>query len=330
MNTISSTASRPAWPELRFESLRDTVSTLHLWTQIVGKVRMSLAPRSNHSWHTTLYVSSRGLTTSAIPFADGILQIDLDFHEQRLKISTSDGSAREMALEAGPIADFHSRLLTALGEVGVDVRFSPLPQELPDPVAFHLDTVPRVYDPEQARAFWSALVQADRVMQSFRSEFVGKSSPVHFFWGSFDLAVTRFSGRRAPEHPGGVPNLADWVVRDAYSHEVISAGFWPGSGLVLEPSFYAYAYPEPAELPMARISPAAAYYHTGMHEFILPYEAVRRSADPDAALLEFLRSTYDSAARLAGWDLDALRYSPATGARREGIVRIDGETGRGA
>jgi hypothetical protein len=299
-------ASKPAdWPELPLEAWRGTRDTLHLWTQVVGKIRMARAPRVNHWWHVTLYVTARGLTTSPVPDGGRTFQIDFDFIDHRLRVLTSDGHGRELELRARSVADFHRELLAALRGLGIDVRIDTMPQEIPDPIRFELDGIHAAYDPEYARRFWLALVQSDRVLARFRSDYVGKTSPVHFFWGSFDLALTRFSGRPAPPHPG-VPGVADFVTRDAYSHEVHSVGFWPGGPPGSDALFYAYAYPRPPGFAAAAARPDAASWSAELGEFVLPYEAVRRSPSPDDALLEFCRSTYDAAATLGRWDRRAL------------------------
>jgi hypothetical protein len=299
------------WPELAGASLRETCATLQLWTQMVGKIRLVKTPWLNHSWQVTLYVTARGLTSSPIPDGPRTFQIDLDFIDQVLRIETSAGGRGQLPLEAQPIAVFYAGLMAALAKLGIQVRIHRLPNELPDPVAFDQDDRPRVYDPAMARRFWQALAQADRVFKSFRTGFIGKCSPVHFFWGGADLAVTRFSGRRAPPHQGGVPHLPDVVTREAYSHEVSSAGFWPGgAGGVEQPAFYSYAYPEPPGFHEARVQPAAASYNRQLGEFILPYDAVRRAESPDATLLAFLETTYQAAAQAGGWDRAALECPP--------------------
>jgi hypothetical protein len=301
-----------AWPALPYEAWKDTYATLHMWTQVVGKVRLAQGPRINHWWGITLYVTPRGLTTSAIPHGTRVFRIDFDFIDQRLRIEVSDGGIWELPLGPRSVADFHAEVMGALRELGVGVSIWTRPVEVPATIPFDRDREHRAYDPEQARRCWRILMQADRVLWEFRSRFLGKASPVHFFWGSFDLAATRFSGRRAPPHPGGVPNLADWVTREAYSHEVSSAGFWPGGETLPEPVFYAYAYPEPPGFAEFPIRPGAAYYHPEMREFILPYEAVRAAADPDATLLDVLQSSYEAAAGPGRWDRDALeRPGPA-------------------
>ena len=299
------------WPELDYAGWRDTRDTLHMWTQIVGKIRMALATPVNHWWHVPLYVFSRGLTTSAIPYRDGrAFEMAFDFIDHRLRITCSDGSAREVALRPRTTADFHAEVMRALAELGIAVRIWATPTEVPNPIPFERDTVHAAYDGEAAQRFWRALVQVERVFTVFRGRFVGKSSPAHFFWGSFDLAVSRFSGRTAPPHPG-MPGLPDYIMREGYSHEVSSAGFWPGGEGHEAPAFYAYAYPTPAGFADAPVRPAAAGYDTGLGEFLLPYDAVRTAPSPDAAPLEFLQSTYEAAADLGGWDRAALERPPA-------------------
>ena len=312
------TDSRQAsWPELPLVSWRDTCATLHRWTQIVGKVRLSLSPWLNHSWHVTLYVTSRGLSTSPIPFGTRNFEIEFDFIDHVLKVSTSDGAHRAFALAGHSVASFYARIMAVLAELGIHVTIDDVPNELPDPVPFPQDTAHASYDPEAVSRFFRILVNADRVFKQFRTGFLGKASPVHFFWGSFDLAVTRFSGRRAPRHPGGIPSLPDAVACEAYSHEVSSAGFWPGSGAIDYPAFYSYAYPEPSGFRTAKVRPDAAFFSEAMSEFILPYDAVRKSDDPDKTLLDFLNSTYEAAANAAKWDRDALECDPG----QPGIVR---------
>ena len=294
------------WPELPTAAWRDTYDTLHLWSQIVGKIRAARSPWLNHSWHVTLYVTARGLTTSPIP--DGLrnFQIDFDFIDHALLVSSSDGAQRRFALAGHSVASFFSALMAALAELGIHVEIDEMPNELPDPIKFPLDCKHASYDPDAVRRWFQILVNADRVFKQFRTGFLGKASPVQLFWGSFDLAVTRFSGRRAPRHPGGVPNLSDAVTCEAYSHEECSAGFWPGSGAIDYPAFYSYTYPEPAGFRAVKARPAAAFFSEALGEFILPYDAVRNAEDPDKALLEFLQSTYDAAANAAKWDRDAL------------------------
>ena len=306
-----------SWPELPTAAWRETYATLHLWTQIVGKIRLSNTPWLNHSWHVALYVTARGLTTSPIPDGARTFQIDFDFIDHTLRISTSDGAWRQFALAGHSVASFLAVVVTALAELGVRAGIDDMPNELPDPIPFSKDRTHAAYDPDAVRRFFQILVNADRVFRQFRTGFLGKASPVHFFWGSFDLAVTRFSGRRAPRHPGGVPHLADEVATEAYSHEVSSAGFWPGSGAIDYPAFYCYAYPEPAGFRTAKVRPDAAFFSEALGEFILPYDAVRTAADPDQALLEFLQSTYEAAANAANWDRDALECAMG----QPGVVR---------
>ncbi len=298
------------WPALPYTSWRDTCETLQLWTQIVGKVRLARTPWLNHSWHVTLYVTARGLTTSAVPDGARSFQIDFDFIDHVLVIATSDGARREVPLRPQTVADFYAAVMAALHELGVDVTINMMPNEIPNAVRFDEDRQHASYDADAAQRFWRVLVNADRVFKRFRTAFLGKSSPVHFFWGSFDLAVTRFSGRRAPLHPGGVPNLSNEVAREAYSHEVSSAGFWPGGGVIDYPAFYAYAYPAPDGFAAARVRPDEAFFSPDLGEFILPYVAVRNAPVPDAALLAFLQSTYEAAADLANWDRAALECEP--------------------
>ncbi len=301
-----STQATEAWPSLPLDDWKDTYATLHMWTQIVGKIRLTLSPWINHSWHTTLYVTARGLTTSPIAYGTRVFQLDFDFIDHRLLVQTQDGGRRAVELRPRAVADFYREVLAALGELGITVRIHTGPNEVPDPIPFEKDVQHAAYDAGSANRFWRILVQADRVLTAFRARFIGKCSPVHFFWGSFDLAVTRFSGRRAPTHPGGVPHLPDAVTREAYSHEVSSCGFWPGGGPVPYPAFYSYAYPAPAGFRDAPVRPAAATYNADLGEFLLPYDAVRTAGDPDHVLLEFLQSTYEAAANLGAWDRAAL------------------------
>jgi hypothetical protein len=297
------------WPSIPYSQWRGTCETLHLWTQIVGKVRLALTPWVNHSWHATLYVTPRGLTTGVIPH-ERAFAIDFDFLDQALLIETVGGAQRRLPLGAGTIAEFHSSVLGALADLGVPVKIHGSPSEIADAVPFAQDHAPREYDGAAAQRYWRALVSVERVFKQFRTGYLGKASPVHLFWGSFDLAVTRFSGRNAPLHPGGVPNLPDAVAQEAYSHEVSSAGFWPGGGGVDDAAFYSYAYPEPEGFREARVAPAEAFYHGELREFVLPYEAVRAAADPERALLEFLESAYLAAAELGGWDREELECAP--------------------
>jgi hypothetical protein len=294
-----------AWPDLPYPSWRDTAATLQLWTQIVGKIRLSLSPWLNHGWQVPLYVTARGLGTSPMPVGDEILEIEFDFIAHRLLVRTSRGDSLFLALEPQSVAAFHRQVFGLLDGLGIAVRINDMPNEVPDPIRFPLDETHKAYDAQAAHRFWRALVQADRVFKIFRSGFLGKASPVHFFWGSFDLAVTRFSGRSAPLHPGGVPGLPDAVTREAYSHEVSSAGFWPGSDAYPQAAFYAYAYPEPPGFREAQVT-AGASFDTTFGEFILPYDAVRSADDPDALLLDFLSTTYLAAAVGGDWNRRAL------------------------
>jgi hypothetical protein len=298
--------TQASWPELPLAAWRDTCATLHLLTQIVGKIRLSRTPWLNHSWHVTLYVTARGLSTSPIPDGDGDFEIAFDFIDHVLRISNSRGATRHFALAGHSVASFYAQILATLAGIGIRVSIDEMPNELPAPVRFSQDTQHASYDAEAVRRFFQILTNVDRVFKQFRTGFVGKASPVHFFWGSFDLAVTRFSGRRAPRHPGGVPYLSDAVAVEAYSHEVSSAGFWPGSGAIDYPAFYSYAYPEPPEFRSTKVKPDAAFFSESLGEFILPYDAVRLSGDPDQALLDFLQSSYEAAANAAAWDRAAL------------------------
>ena len=298
------------WPALPLEAWSETYATLHLWVQIVGKVRLAVTPWLNHSWHATLYVTARGLTTSPVPHGERAFQIGLDFIDHRLAVQASDGSAGGFALEPRSVAAFHALLMAELDRLGLHVHIHGAPNEMADAIPFAEDEVHRAYDAEYAHRFWRVLVQADRVFKAFRSGFIGKCSPVHFFWGGLDLAVTRFSGRTAPRHPGGIPNLPDWVTREAYSHEVSSCGFWPGGGAIAYPAFYSYAYPEPPGFSAAELEPAKAFYSPDLREFILPYDVVREAASPDETLLAFLQTTYDAAADLAKWDRESLERGP--------------------
>ncbi len=300
------------WPSLALESWKDTCATLHMWLQIVGKVRLVRTPWLNHSWHVALYVTARGLTTSPIPHDARTFQIDFDFIDHRLTVAASDGRRGVVPLEAQSVATFYARLMEEMRMLDLHVRINPKPNEVAEAIRFDEDETHRSYDREYAQRFWRILVEADRVMKRFRARFIGKASPVHLFWGGPDLAVTRFSGRDAPVHPGGVPNLPDWVAREAYSHEVSSCGFWPGGGPVAYPAFYSYAYPEPPGFSTAAVAPAAAFYSPDLKEFILPYDTVRQSDSPDDTLLEFLQKTYEAAADLARWDRAALERRDAS------------------
>jgi Family of unknown function (DUF5996) len=294
------------WPELPYAQWRDTQATLQLWTQIVGKIRLAQTPWLNHSWHVTLYVTSRGLTTSPIPHGGRSFEIEFDFIAQQLVINVSDGGSRTIALEPRTVADFHTAVTTALNELGIPVRVNEYPCEIAGATRFSEDRTHSAYDGERALRFWRALVQIDRVFKQFRTGFIGKASPVHFFWGSFDLAVTRFSGRRAPPFTGTAPGLDAAVMQEAYSHEVSSAGFWPGGNGIDYAAFYSYAYPTPAQFKNCPVKPDGASFNDTLGEFLLPYDTVRESADPDAALLSFLQSTYEAAAIAAKWDRTAL------------------------
>jgi hypothetical protein len=303
---IDATTDLTPWPKLSYESLKATCETLQLWTQVVGKVRVAQTPWLNHSWQVPLYVTARGLSTSLIPHAAGGFDLEFDFVASALILRTVNGQETLTPLEPQSVASFYARVMAKLEAAGTPVVIDTLPNEIPDAIAFPDDRAQRVYQPAVARDFWRALVKADQVFKLFRTGFLGKASPVHFFWGSFDLAVTRFSGRPAPPHPGGVPNLPDAIVREAYSHEVSSTGFWPGGGGIDYPAFYAYAYPEPPGFRDAAILPEGAAYNATLGEFILPYETVRIAPDPQAALLAFLASAYAAAADAAGWDREAL------------------------
>jgi len=310
-------ASQAPWPELPTAAWRETYATLHLWTQIIGKIRLVRSPWLNHSWHVALYVTARGLTTSPIPDGVRTFQIDLDLIDHVLRVSTSDGAQRHFALAGQSVASFYAAIMAALWETGIHIAIDEMPNELPEPIRFSEDKKHASYDPAAVRSFLQILVNVDRVFKQFRTGFLGKASPVHFFWGSFDLTVTRFSGRRAPRHPGGIPHLSDDVACEAYSHEESSAGFWPGSGAIDYPAFYSYAYPEPAGFRAVKVRPDAAFFSEALGEFILPYDAVRTAAAPDQALLEFLQSTYEAAANAAKWDRDALECAPG----QPGVVR---------
>jgi Family of unknown function (DUF5996) len=295
--------SEEIWPALPYADWKDTYATLHMWTQVVGKIALAQAPPVNHSWGITLQVTARGLATWTLPHGRRAFTIEFDFIEHRLVIRASDGAERTLVLAPRSVADFYRDLMVTLRDIGLPVRIWPMPVEIPSPIRFDEDTIHHAYNPIQATRFWQILVQIERVLKTARCQFVGKCSPVHFFWGSFDLAFTRFSGKPAPPRDGPA------FMRDAYSHEVISHGFWPGSGPVLEPAFYTYAVPEPHGLSEAPVQPAAAFYHRELGEFILPYEAARGATDPDTAIRAFVDSTYAQAASLAGWDRAALERS---------------------
>ena len=293
--------TRDEWPALPLAAWKDTYATLHMWTQIAGHVRMALSPKLNHFWNVTFYVTPRGLSTSAIPYQDGIFEIVFDFIEHKLVISTSSGERKQIALRPQAVADFYGELMSKLRSLGIEAHFHGAPDEVPDPIPFAEDRTHASYDPEYANRFWRILVSVDKVFQQFRAGFIGKCSPVHFFWGSFDLAVTRFSGRRAPERSG-----TDLITREAYSHEVSSAGFWPGSGEVNDAAFYSYTVPEPAGFAEAKVRPAAAFYDPKLKEFLLMYDEVRTAASPETTLMEFLQTTYEAGANLGHWDREAL------------------------
>ncbi|MRX51892.1 hypothetical protein GI374_15990 [Paracoccus sp. S-4012] len=294
------------WPALPYADWSETCTALHLWSQIIGKYRLARTPWVNHSWHATLYVNARGFTTSLVPDAGGGVEITLDLLDHAVTGSGTDGRTARFPLAPMSVAEFHGRFTDLLRALGATPAFHGTPNEMPDPVPFTEDHAARPYDAEAVTRFFHACVAVDRVMKRFRTSFLGKVSPVHLFWGSFDLAVTRFSGRPAPPHPGGVPGLPDDVTREAYSHAVSSAGFWPGGAGVDFPAFYAYAYPAPAGFAEAAVEPEAAYFDKNMGEFLLPYDAVRHSHDPEAVLMAFLESTYRAAADLGGWDRGAL------------------------
>ena len=303
---MASSPHPEAWPDLPYSAWADTCATLHLWMQVVGKIRLAFTPWLNHSWHVPLYVTARGLTTSPIPYRDRFFEINFDFKDHLLDILVSDGARKQIPLAPRPVAEFYALVMAALAELGIRVEITELPSEIPGAIRFSQDRLHRAYDADYAGRFWRVLLDVDRVLKQFRTGFIGKSSPVHFFWGSFDIAVTRFSGRRAPPHPGGAPGLSDEVMREAYSHEVSSAGFWPGGGATDYAAFYSYAYPEPAGFRTSRVAPDGAVYNEAIGEFLLPYDAVRAAPDPDAALLAFLQSTYVAAADAGKWDRAAL------------------------
>lgn len=302
----STISNAEAWPSLPLEAWSDTCATLHMWTQIVGKIRLAQSPWINHSWHVTLYVTTRGLTTSPIPYGNRTFQIDFDFINHQVTIQSSDGGMAGFSLQPQSVAAFYGRLKDEMAKLDLHININQKPNEIPDPIPFDQDETHKAYDQVYANRFWRVLVQADRVFKEFRARFVGKCSPVHYFWGAPDLAVTRFSGRPAPEHPGGVPHLPDRVAREAYSHEVSSCGFWPGGGPIAYPVFYSYAYPEPAGFASAPVKPNAAFYSKDLREFILPYDVVHAAESPDETLLDFLQTTYEAAANLANWDRNFL------------------------
>ena len=300
------TRTADAWPALPLEAWADTYVTLHLWLQIVGKVRLSQSPWLNHAWHATLYVTPSGLTTSPIPHGLRTFEITFDFIRHEVAVACNDGGRSTIPLEPQSVATFYRRLMDAMRALDLRVRIYRRPSEMVEAVPFDQDEIHSAYDREYASRFWRVLVQVDRVFMDFRAEYLGKGSPVHLFWGALDLAVTRFSGRPAPQHPGGIPNLPDWVTREAYSHEVSSCGFWPGGGPIPYAAFYAYAYPEPPGYSQAFVQPGGAFYSADLREFILPYDVVRESAAPDSTLRAFVQSTYEAAADLGKWDRRAL------------------------
>jgi len=308
------------WPELPYAAWKDTRDTLHLWTQIVGKIRLMQTPWLNHSWHVVLYVTARGLTTSSIPYRERAFQIDFDFVDHVLWVRTSDGRFRQLSLAPMPVAQFHAELLAAMAELGLDVRITMMPSEIAGAIPFDQDYTHAAYDRDYVNRFWRVLLSTHQVLTHFRTGFLGKASPVHFFWGSFDLAVTRFSGRPAPSHPGGVPHMPDAVAREAYSHEVSSAGFWPGGGGPVEyAAFFSYAYPAPEGFASAAVRPEQAFFSGELGEFILPYDAMRMASDPGRALMEFLQSTYEAAANLGHWDRPALECALGEAARPRSV-----------
>src|SRR5271154_1881127 len=294
---IAGLSKDEVWPALPYAEWKDTCATLHMWTQIVGKVRLALSPYLNHWWEVPLYVSARGLTTSPIPYQLGIFEVEFDFIDHVLRIVTSRGETKTIRLAPRSVADFHTEFMSTLASLNIEVKTWPVPVEIPDPIRFDQDTIHASYDPAHANRCWRILVTVDAILKEFRARFIGKASPVHFFWGSFDLAATRFSGRRAPMREG-----LDSITREAYSHEVISAGFWPGGGDVKGAAFYAYAAPEPAGFAQHSVRPAEAFYHPQLKEFIMMYDDVRRAASPRESLLAFLQSTYDAGADLAKWN----------------------------
>ena len=298
--------SNEVWPALPFDEWKETLATLHMWLQIVGKIRLVQTPWTNHSWHVTLYVTARGLTTSPIPHRVHTFEIRFDFTDHKLRILKSDGSGRDLELKPQSVAQFYQRTMSVLRELNLPVAINTTPNEVPDPIPFDKDEVHRVYDREYANRFWRVLAQSDRVFKQFRSRFCGKCSPVHFFWGAPDLAVTRFSGRAAPPHPGGIPHMPDAIMREAYSQEVSSLGFWPGAEMMPQAIFYSYAYPEPKGFAEAKVKPETASYNSQFKEFVLPYDVVRSAKSPDETLLDFAQSTYDAASILGKWDRAAL------------------------
>lgn len=307
---MTNSAHSETWPALPLDKWSDTFATLHMWTQIVGKIRLTQTPWINHSWHVTLYVTARGLSTSPISCGERTFEIAFDFQAQQLVIQTSDGGQGGFPLEPQTVAEFYRKIFAELARLGIEIEIHKVPSELAEAIPFDENEVNKSYDREYANRFWRILVQCDRVFRIFRARYSGKCSPVHFFWGAGDLAVTRFSGRTAPQHPGGIPNLPDWVTREAYSHEVSSCGFWPGGGVIDYPAFYSYAYPPPPGFSTAKVLPKEAVYNETLGEFLLAYDAVREADTPDEVLLSFLQSTYEAAANLGKWDRAALEQPP--------------------
>ncbi len=301
-----SLSQNETWPSLPLDEWKETYATLHMWLQIVGKIRLVQSPWANHSWNTTLYVTARGLTTSPIPYGMRIFQVDFDFIDHKLSIQSSDGRTGTIQLLPLSVAAFYRKLMEELDNLDLHLKINKNPNEVSDPIPFDQDEQHASYDPDYANRFWRVLLQSDRVFKQFRCCFIGKCSPVHLFWGALDLAVTRFSGRPAPVHPGGIPHLPDAITREAYSHEVSSCGFWPGGGAISYPAFYSYAYLEPHGFAEAAVKPDAAFYSNDFREFLLPYDAVRTAESPDDTLIEFLQTTYEAAANLAGWDRKSL------------------------
>lgn len=294
------------WPELSYEKGKETYATLHMWTQIIGKIKLAVMPWINHSWHITLHLTPTGLTTRDMPYKNKNFQIDFDFFKHQLRIVTSAGEVKEFELEGNSVADFYQKTFSTLKEIDIDIEINTMPVEMENPVRFEEDTQNNTYEKEQAKALFQALLKMQNVMTHMRCNFTGKCSPVHFFWGSFDLAVSRFSGRTAPKHPGGIPYLADWVAEEAYSHEVASFGFWPGSEALPDASFYAYLYPAPEGYSDAKVQPEGAYFHKNLGEFILPYSVVQQASNPEEMLSEFMNTTYETGAKLADWDRKSL------------------------
>lgn len=297
---------QPRWPELSYEKGKATYETLHMWTQIVGKIKLAMLPWVNHSWHVTLHVTLFGLTTETMPYKDQNFQIDFDFIEHRLKISTSSGELRQFDLHGISVADFYKKIFELLKDLEIDLKINPIPAEIVNAIPLDQDTVHATYNEEEVKAFHKALLYIQDVFMQFRAEFKGKCSPIHFFWGSFDLALSFFSGRKAPKHPGGVPNLPNWVAEEAYCREVSSAGFWTGNEAFPQAAFYCYLYPEPDGYKTAKVQPEEAFYNSTLGEFILPYIAVQQAEYPKQKLMEFLESTYHVGADLAKWDREVL------------------------